>query len=122
MKVSISYADAVDLTDSCDACSAEDLVKVLNRMFTVFDQLAEANGVDRIKTDGSCYISCCGVPKENDQHAHAMARFGLQIVKKIEEEKIPHPSKENTNIQVRVGIHTGAVQAGVIGYTIGKLL
>lgn len=90
--VTILVAQEKTLSDSLDGVDAMALVKVLNHMFTIFDNCADANGVDRIKTNGSTYIACSGAPKKNKDHAKAMARFALQIVSKLAEEAIPHPA------------------------------
>ncbi|CAD7975568.1 unnamed protein product [Amoebophrya sp. A25] len=114
------------------------LVCCLNRVFTLLDRLVEAHGVDRINTNGCSFLAATGIPKKHDFHAHAMARFALQAVSRIEGARIAHPAffsdpfrsfpiqgallspfhlasgSPSPFVTIRVGMHSGKVMGGVL--------
>lgn len=71
----------VSFTTMSQRITPEGLVDLLNKMFHVFDSLATQHGVEKIKTIGDCYMAATGLPKENPYHAHAMCRFGLSMLR-----------------------------------------
>ncbi|MBK9249531.1 MAG: tetratricopeptide repeat protein [Ignavibacteria bacterium] len=110
--VSVLFADIVGFTKLSQRISAEELVEGLDRIFTVFDALAEKYGLEKIKTIGDCYMVVSGAPITRDDHAEAMARFAMEMQESIKEFKAISTGEE---IQLRIGIHSGEVVAGVIG-------
>jgi len=110
----VFFADIVSFTTMSAQLSPQPLVELLNKMFRRFDSLAEEHGVEKIKTIGDCYMAVCGVPVEVEAHAEMMAQFGLDVLAVVESEQFKNPiSKEP--LQVRAGMHSGPVVAGVIG-------
>ncbi|XP_055634057.1 adenylate cyclase type 3 [Toxorhynchites rutilus septentrionalis] len=109
--VSILYADIVGFTAISSTYSAQDLVKILNELFARFDRLAEKYQQLRIKILGDCYYCISGAPVERPDHAVLCVHMGLSMVKAIKY------VQQNTNspVDMRVGIHTGAVLAGILG-------
>jgi class 3 adenylate cyclase len=101
----------VGFTKIASKVSAEELIVILNRMFSEFDKLAEKHGVEKIKTIGDAYMAVAGVPIPNDFHAEAVADMALDIMLAIKD----LAEKENLPISIRAGIHTGYLTAGVIG-------
>ncbi|MCU0424645.1 MAG: hypothetical protein MUF71_03350 [Candidatus Kapabacteria bacterium] len=107
----VLFTDMVGFTKIASRVSAEELIVMLNRMFSEFDKLAEKHGVEKIKTIGDAYMAVAGVPIPNDYHAEAVADMALDIMQAIRN----LAEQENLPIQIRAGIHTGYLTAGVIG-------
>ncbi|XP_060518105.1 adenylate cyclase type 3 [Cylas formicarius] len=109
--VSILYADIVGFTAISSTYSAQELVKMLNELFARFDKLAEKYHQLRIKILGDCYYCISGAPVERPDHAVLCVHMGLSMVKAIKYVQ----QTANSPVDMRVGIHTGAVLAGVLG-------
>ncbi|XP_002734095.1 adenylate cyclase type 3 [Saccoglossus kowalevskii] len=109
--VSILFADIVGFTAMSSKLSAHELVKVLNGLFATFDKLADQHNQLRIKILGDCYYCICGVPDYNSDHANSTVQMGLDMVVAIATVR----EKTKSGVDMRVGIHTGAVLAGVMG-------
>lgn len=113
--VSVLFADVVSFTTMSAQISPVTLVHLLNKMFQRFDELAQDNDVEKIKTIGDCYMAAAGLPMVNENHAKTMARFGLQMLQVVGEGSLRNPVT-NEPIQVRVGMHSGPCVAGIIGH------
>ncbi|XP_038051898.1 adenylate cyclase type 3-like [Patiria miniata] len=109
--VSILFADIVGFTAMSSKMSAKELVKTLNALFANFDKLAERHHQLRIKILGDCYYCICGVPEQRPDHAACCVQMGLDMVVAIAAVR----EKTQSGVDMRVGIHTGAVLAGVMG-------
>lgn len=109
-QVSVLFADLVGFTPLAANKTAEDLVEVLNRIFSKFDDLALQFGVEKIKTIGDAYMAAAGVPLPAPDHATRVARFALAMVKSIQEFE-----QQGYALSIRIGIHSGPLIAGVIG-------
>ncbi|XP_054283342.1 adenylate cyclase type 3-like [Macrosteles quadrilineatus] len=109
--VSILYADIVGFTAISSTYSASELVKILNELFARFDRLSERYNQLRIKILGDCYYCISGAPRERPDHAVLSVHMGLSMVKAIKYVQ----QTTNSPVDMRVGIHTGAVLAGVLG-------
>ncbi|XP_069786688.1 adenylate cyclase type 3 isoform X2 [Narcine bancroftii] len=110
-RVSILFADIVGFTQLSSTCSAQELVKLLNELFARFDKLAERYHQLRIKILGDCYYCICGLPDPRDDHAVCSINMGLAMVKAISSVRV----KTRTDVNMRVGIHSGTVLGGVLG-------
>jgi class 3 adenylate cyclase len=109
--VTVLFADIVDFTPLSERLAAPDLVALLDRVFAVWDQLAARHGVEKIKTIGDAYMVAGGIPTPREDHAEAIADMALEMG--VEAERC---AKEiAVPLQVRVGIDSGPVVAGVIG-------
>ncbi|XP_071807016.1 guanylate cyclase soluble subunit beta-2-like [Asterias amurensis] len=111
-QVTILFSDVVHFTDMCSQCQPIQIVHLLNAMYTRFDRLTSACGVYKVETIGDAYMVVGGLPVETDAHAQRVARFGLQQLNSTNEVLSPITGEA---IQIRVGIHTGPVVAGVVG-------
>ncbi|XP_065581931.1 adenylate cyclase type 3-like isoform X2 [Artemia franciscana] len=109
--VSILYADIVGFTAISSTYPASELVRILNELFGRFDKLAQRYHQLRLKILGDCYYCISGAPDERSDHAVLSVRMGLSMVKSI---KFVREST-GSPVDMRVGIHTGAVLAGVLG-------
>ncbi|KAK6489625.1 adenylate cyclase type 3 isoform X1 [Huso huso] len=109
--VSILFADIVGFTQLSSLCSAQELVKLLNELFARFDKLAQKYHQLRIKILGDCYYCICGLPDYRDDHAACSIMMGLAMVEAISYVR----EKTKTDVDMRVGVHTGTVLGGVLG-------
>ena len=109
---SILFADVVDFTPLSSRLDARELVGLLDRLFTRFDEVADRHGVEKIKTIGDCYMVAAGVPRPRDDHAHALVRVALEL-RECAADCLPSGAPHD--LQLRIGISSGPVVAGVIG-------
>ncbi|XP_046574619.1 adenylate cyclase type 3-like [Haliotis rubra] len=109
--VSILFADIVGFTAISSSCTAAELVKTLNELFANFDKLANKFHQHRIKILGDCYYCVCGAPDPRPDHAVLCVHMGLNVVDAITYVR----EKTKRDVNMRVGIHTGAVLGGVLG-------
>jgi adenylate cyclase len=111
--VSILFSDLVGFTQMSSQISATDLVKLLNDLFTRFDKRADALGLEKIKTIGDAYMAVGGLPIPRPDHAELCADMALGMF-----EDLAHFNQENgKSLSMRIGINSGPVVAGVIGFT-----
>jgi adenylate cyclase len=109
--VSVMFADLCGFTALSRKTTPADLVSMLNGIFTAFDHIVERHGVEKIKTIGDCYMLVGGIPLHRGDHAAAVAECALEML-----DALAALNRETgTELQMRVGIHTGPVVAGVIG-------
>lgn len=109
--VTVLFADLVGFTQLSAQIIASELIGSLNEIFTIFDELAEQHDLEKIKTIGDSYMVVGGLPTPRSDHAEAVARMALDMLKGIA--KIN--SRKGQALSLRIGIHTGPVIAGVIG-------
>jgi len=107
---SILFADIVGFTPMCRNLEPTQVVEVLNEVFSRFDSLAAHYGVEKIKTIGDCYMVAAGVPRPDPRHAEILTAMGHEMVLAVQ-----RTSVAGQELQVRVGISSGPVVAGVIG-------
>lgn len=108
--VTILFADIVGFTRYASNMPPNELVAMLDEIFSEFDALADKYGVEKIKTIGDSYLAVCGLPVPDDHHCQSIANMALEINQVIKEK---YTSKYN--LSLRIGIHTGQAVAGVIG-------
>jgi len=110
-QVSVLFADIVDFTRISAYHSPIEVVSLLNKIFSAFDQLAEQHGVEKIKTIGDAYMVVGGLPTPRTDHAEAIAEMALDMLDKIAQ----FHGETGEPLSMRIGINTGPVVAGVIG-------
>jgi guanylate cyclase len=109
--VTVLFADLVGFTPWASTRSAEEVVAVLDQIFTAFDELCDRYGVEKIKTIGDAYMAAGGVPVANGPTAPAVVRLGLDMIAAAE----TITTENDAALQLRIGVHEGSVVAGVIG-------
>jgi adenylate cyclase len=114
-EVTVLFADLVNFTELSSKLSPAELVGLLNQIFSTFDQLAELYGLEKIKTIGDSYMVVGGLPLPQAGHAEAIAQMALDMQTAIAQINISHIHPSFGPLQMRVGINTGPVGAGVIG-------
>ncbi len=109
--VSVMFTDFVNFTQVSERLGPKELVDKLDACFRAFDEIIEKYGLEKIKTVGDAYIAVCGLPQEDPDHAVKTAKAALEIRQFVEQ----FNEKEHT-FEVRVGIHSGPVVAGIVGF------
>jgi guanylate cyclase len=110
-EASVLFADVVDFTPLSARLSASEVVGLLDRLFTDFDGLVDRYGLEKIKTIGDAYMVASGVPRRRPDHAHVLAAMALEML----ELAATHERDDGAAIELRIGINSGPVVAGVIG-------
>ena len=106
---SILFADVVDFTPLASRLDPREVVGMLDRLFTSFDDLVDRYEVEKIKTIGDCYMVAAGVPRPRSDHAQALADLALEM------KGCAHTCLPENDLRLRIGISSGPVVAGVIG-------
>jgi len=111
--VTVLFCDIVNFTAFAAHASPEEVIHVLNMIFTSFDNLTVNPCLEKIKTIGDAYMVVGGVPNPCDNHTELLAQVALEMIDIVAEisERLKKP------LSVRIGIHSGPVIAGVIGTT-----
>jgi class 3 adenylate cyclase len=109
--VTVLFADIVGFTSLCQEVPPDQLVQVLNELFSRFDRLAEEEGVEKIKTIGDAYMAVAGLPMPQPDHAERVLRMALRM----QEATGLVATRFERGLRIRIGVHSGPVIAGVIG-------
>jgi guanylate cyclase len=111
-EASVLFADVVDFTPLASGLDPRQVVGLLDRLFSSFDELVDRYDVEKIKTIGDCYMVAAGVPRQRADHAHALANLALEM---RECAATCLPEADHRDLRLRIGISSGPVVAGVIG-------
>ncbi|HEX4780236.1 MAG TPA: adenylate/guanylate cyclase domain-containing protein [Usitatibacter sp.] len=110
--VTVMFADIVGFTRMTEELSPVETVKILNDVFSIFDDIADKHRVEKIKTIGDAYMAAAGLDTGAQIHyADAVANMALEMIAKVHE----YRNRTGERVQIRIGIGTGPVVAGVIG-------
>jgi class 3 adenylate cyclase len=112
-EVTVLFSDLVGFTKMSAKKTAPELVKLLNDIFSRFDKRAELLGLEKIKTIGDAYMAVGGFPIPRSDHAEIVADMALVMYHDLSD----FNQANQQEIQMRIGIHSGPVVAGVIGFT-----
>jgi class 3 adenylate cyclase len=110
-EVTVLFADIVDFTRRSRRIGPAQVVATLNELFSAFDRLAQRQGLEKIKTIGDAYMVAGGLPEPRPDHAQAIAEMALAMQAEVTRRTDP----SGQPLQLRIGIDTGPVEAGVIG-------
>jgi adenylate cyclase len=110
---SVIFADLVGFTELSSRMTADAVVTLLDELFGVFDRLAEARGIEKIKTIGDAYMAVAGVIEPAPDHAQRAVALGLEMIDAVRD----LATSTGLPLQVRVGVSSGPLVAGVIGCT-----
>jgi len=111
-QVTVLFTDFVDFTVAGEQMGAQELVDELDHCFKAFDEIISRNGIEKIKTIGDAYLAVCGLPNPHNDHATRAVRAAMEIRDFMETRK--QLLGERT-FRVRIGMHSGAVVAGIVG-------
>lgn len=106
----IIFADIVNFSPLAARTTPTVLLKRLGTLFSRFDDLAEEHGIEKIKTIGDAYMAASGIPEPRADHAISAVAFARAMISEVSRDKDPA-----TALQLRIGIHSGSVVAGLIG-------
>ncbi len=110
--ITVLFTDIVGFTKMSDGMTAEQVVTMLNKMVTLFDERAKREGIEKIKTIGDAYMAATGFTEEPDNDgALRMVHFAIGLMEDVRRFNETSPAK----VQIRLGINTGNLVAGVIG-------
>ncbi|XP_053979004.1 soluble guanylate cyclase 88E isoform X2 [Hylaeus volcanicus] len=119
--VSILFSDVVTFTEICSRITPMEVVSMLNAMYSLFDTLTERNRVYKVETIGDAYMVVSGAPVKENDHADRVCDMALDMVEAITDLKDRSTGRtagkcsKRLHLQIRVGIHSGAVVAGIVG-------
>jgi len=108
---SILFADVVDFTPLAQRLPPAEVVGILDQLFSRFDTLLERHGLEKIKTIGDCYMAAAGVPDPSPDHARRTALLALDMREAVATSAVG----DGFGLELRIGINSGPVIAGVIG-------
>lgn len=109
--VTVMFADLVNFTQLTEQMSPEQMVGLLNTVFSGFDDLSEKYGLEKIKTIGDAYMVVGGLSRERPDYAGDMASMAMEMQAFV----TSHPALVRRDVGIHIGISTGPVVAGVIG-------
>lgn len=113
--VSILFTDFVDFTSTSEKLSASQLVTEVNDCFEAFDHIMEKYGIEKIKTIGDSYMAASGLPVSSPDSAKNSVLATLEMQEFIKQRKAKKDALNEAAFEMRVGIHTGPVVAGIVG-------
>jgi adenylate cyclase len=109
--MSVLFADVVGFTQMSRDMSPSELVKMLNHVFSLFDRIVDRLALEKIKTIGDAYMVAGGLGTDGHHHAENLADMGLEMLELLAD----YRDETGTDMQIRIGMHTGAAVAGVVG-------
>jgi adenylate cyclase len=112
---SVLFTDFVGFTRIAEGFTPQRLVEELDFCFRRFDEIARRHGLEKIKTIGDAYMAVGGVPEPNSTHARDCVRAALEVARFVSETRAAREAEGLPYWDVRVGVHTGELVAGVIG-------
>jgi len=110
-EVTVLFSDVVDFTPFSERVEPQRVVEVLDNLFSAFDVLAERYDLEKIKTIGDAYMVVAGVPESRTDHAEVMVEMAIAMHRAADAQ----PPLNGDRLQIRTGVATGPVVAGVIG-------
>ncbi|MBL0340826.1 MAG: tetratricopeptide repeat protein [Bacteroidetes bacterium] len=113
--VSVLFTDFKNFTQASELMAPEDLVKEINYCFSEFDRIVTKYGIEKIKTIGDAYMCAGGIPVVNSTHAFDVVLAALEMQDFIIKNKEVRQAEGNPFFELRLGIHSGPVVAGIVG-------
>ena len=114
--ITVMFTDFKGFTHIAEKLSPEQLVQEIDEFFTAFDLIMEKNGIEKIKTIGDAYMAASGLPAVNDTHALDMVNAAVDIIEYMEVQRQIRIAANRPVFDIRIGIHTGPVVAGIVGH------
>lgn len=109
--VAVLFADVVGFTGMTRGCSPEQVLTLLEQLFTRFDALSELAGVEKVKTIGDAWMAVCGAPLPHPDALGTLMGLAVDLVTAAADLRDP----QGLPVAVRVGLHQGPVVAGILG-------
>ena len=112
-EVTVLFTDFVEFSKSAEHVEPEQLVKSIDYYFKGFDEIATKYDLEKIKTIGDSYMCACGLPTANPAHARNVINAAKEMIALVQNEL--NAEDDLSHFDVRIGIHTGPVVAGIVG-------
>lgn len=112
--VSVMFTDFKGFTKHSEGLSPEELVKTVDFYYSKFDSIIKSYGLEKIKTIGDAYMAAGGLPYPSEDHAKQLVLAAIDIAEFVQNARQNNPNDEQ-RFEVRIGINTGPVVAGVVG-------
>jgi class 3 adenylate cyclase/tetratricopeptide (TPR) repeat protein len=112
-QTTVLFSDFVGFTELSSVLSPHELIHLLNQHFTAFDEIMKDHGLEKIKTIGDAYMAAAGVPNALQDHAFHAAKAALAMRNYVQ--KVYAESSTKPAFQIRIGLHSGPVIAGIVG-------
>jgi len=113
--VTVLFTDFVGFTKLATTMSPHDLLASLESCFNQFDRIVQKHGLEKLKTIGDSYMCAAGIPEPVNDHAERAARAALEFLAVVKEQKAQAEKKGSSYWDIRIGLHTGPLVAGIIG-------
>jgi len=113
--VSVLFTDFKNFTQASEKLSPEELVAEINLCFSEFDRIITRHGIEKIKTIGDAYMCAGGLPAANQTHPFDVIEAGFEMIAFIEKNKQDKIARGLPFFEIRLGIHTGPIVAGIVG-------
>ena len=113
--VTVLFTDFKNFTQASEKLTPEELVAEINHCYSEFDRIITNHGIEKIKTIGDSYMCAGGLPATNQTHPFDVVAAALEMVQFIEVNKMERIEKGQPYFELRLGIHTGPVVAGIVG-------
>jgi class 3 adenylate cyclase len=113
-EVTVMFTDFKGFTSHAESMDPEKLVESIDYYFSHFDTIMDKYGLEKIKTVGDAYMCASGLPYPSEDHAYRILEAALEILEFVEAAK-KEDSKEQVRFDIRIGINSGPVVAGVVG-------
>ena len=114
-EVTVMFTDFKGFTQLSEKLTPEELVGEIHECFSAFDHIMQKYGVEKIKTIGDSYMAAGGIPSTNKTHASDVVNAALDIKQFMHAQKLKKQSEGKLFFEIRIGVHTGAVVAGIVG-------
>lgn len=114
-EVTVMFTDFIDFTKVSETLSPAELVSEIHSCFELFDRIISKHNIEKIKTIGDSYMCVGGLPKANATHAIDVVNAALEIEEVIREHNQLRLTENKTPFEIRLGIHSGPVVAGIVG-------
>ncbi len=113
--VTVMFTDFINFTKMVEKMDAQNLVNSIHHYYSEFDKIVEKYGIEKIKTIGDGYMAAGGLPMENNTNPVDVINAAIEIRNFMEEQKTIRQKEGNASFDMRIGIHTGPVVAGIVG-------
>lgn len=114
-EVTVLFTDFKGFTQLSEKLSPQELVAEINACFSEFDHIMYRHSVEKIKTIGDAYMAAGGLPTPNNTHAADVVKAAIEIQQYMHRHKAERQAKGKLFFEIRIGIHTGPVVAGIVG-------
>jgi class 3 adenylate cyclase len=113
--VSVLFTDFKDFTKFSELLNADQIIEEIDICFKAFDAIVEKYNIEKIKTIGDAYMCAGGIPEPRENHESDIVKAGLEMIQYIKESNTDRVARGILALEIRAGIHTGPVIAGIVG-------